>query len=179
MKKICVFCSARDEVDQVYKDVASECGRIMAQKGVALVYGGSNSGLMAAVSNAATEQGGKVIGIYPKVLNDLEPLSAKISDPIFVETMGVRKDVMIYNSDSFLILPGGVGTLDEVFEVLTLKMLGALNKPVVFVNTNGYWDKLIDLIQHLADNKFTSPSIMQSFQVENTVEGALKALGVL
>lgn len=177
IKKICVFCGAREDVDQEFKDIATRCGELMLQKNIDLVYGGSNSGLMARVSSAVSQGGGKVIGVYPKLLNEKEPLSAEISDPILVDSLAVRKEIMIINSDAFIVLPGGVGTLDEIFEILTLKMLG-YEKPVVLVNHNGYWNKFQELCEHVVSNKFAAPKLFDLYRMADTIEEAFERLGV-
>ena len=155
MKSICVFCGAKENVTQDYKDLAYKTGKTIAENGLAMVYGGSNTGLMLAASEGAMDHGGKVIGIYPKILQEKEPFNAKITDPVLVGTMGSRKEIMLYNSDAFIALPGGTGTMDEVFEVITLKTLGAMSrKPMILVNYNGYWDIFKKMIDHFVDEGF-------------------------
>jgi uncharacterized protein (TIGR00730 family) len=100
-KKICVFCGSREEVSVEFKDLATRCGEMIVEKDMVLIYGGSNTGLMARVSSAVNKAGGKVIGVYPKLLDEKEPLSAEISDPIMVDSLAVRKEIMMINADAF------------------------------------------------------------------------------
>jgi uncharacterized protein (TIGR00730 family) len=175
-KKICVFCGSREEVSVEFKDLATRCGEMIVEKDMVLIYGGSNTGLMARVSSAVNKAGGKVIGVYPKLLDEKEPLSAEISDPIMVDSLAVRKEIMMINADAFLILPGGVGTLDEAFEILTLKVLG-YNKPVVFLNHNGYWDKFQELCEHIVQNKFATHKLFDAYRMANNLEEAFEKMG--
>jgi hypothetical protein len=177
MKNIAVFCGAHEIVDPKYKAVATRCGELIARHGLTLIYGGSNAGLMARVSDATVDNGGKVIGIYPSILNDKEPFSEKITTAIIVDNMSVRKDVMITNADAFVILPGGVGTLDELFEIITLKILGGHNKPIIIVNTDGYWNKLGELCESMVNEKFVDSIVFETYRMVATPEEAFKRLG--
>lgn len=176
--KLCVFCGAKQFVDQKFKTLAADFGKEMARKGITLVYGGSKSGLMATISDTVIKNNGKVIGIYPKILYEREPMNMDLTQSILVDTMSVRKEVMIANADAFLVLPGGIGTLDELFEVLTLKDLGAHHKPVILLNYDGYWDKLIDLCNYLVETKFANESLPHYFKVAKKVDDVFKILSV-
>jgi uncharacterized protein (TIGR00730 family) len=177
MKNICVFCSSREEVSIRYKEVATKCGELIAQHGLTLIYGGSNAGLMARVSNAVMDNGGKVMGVYPEILSHTEPFNPRVSVPVIVNSMTIRKDVMMSNADAFIILPGGVGTLDELFGVLTLKVLEGFDKPVMIVNTDGFWEKLKDLCNYLAQEMFVVPYLFDMYRMVDTPEEAFKRLG--
>ncbi len=177
MKKICVFCGAREDVDLKYKEVATRCGELIAKYGLTLVYGGSNSGLMSRISNAVMDNGGEVMGVYPDILNQNEPFSARVSNPVIVDNMSIRKSVMNSNADAFIILPGGSGTLDELFEIITLKILKGHNKPVMIINTDGYWQKLEELFKHMVEEKFASSTLFEAYRMVDTPEEALKRLG--
>lgn len=173
---LCVFCGAKQNVEQEYKDLAIECGKRMAASNYKLVYGGSNTGLMAAISYAVMNSGGHVMGVYPKLLHEKEPLSLQISEHILVDTLSIRKDIMISTSDAFLILPGGVGTLDELFEILTLKSLGAHNKPIILLNYEGFWDDLLLMCKNITDRGFINETVMDCMEVVSTLEEAFAAL---
>lgn len=177
MKNICVFCGAHEGIALKYQEVAKRCGELIAQYGLTMVYGGSNSGLMARVSDSVMDNGGDVIGIYPTILNQKEPISSKISTSIIVDNMSVRKHVMISNADAFLILPGGAGTLDELFDVITLKMLGAHNKPIIIVSTDGYWRNFEALCKDIVDEKFAGSALFETYRMVATPEEAFKRLG--
>jgi uncharacterized protein (TIGR00730 family) len=129
--RLCVFCGSKQSVDESFKIEARRCGEMMASRKITLVYGGTPFGLMRELSSAVMAGKGKVLGIYPNVLNEMEPIDFDVTQTIIVDSMGIRKDVMISNSDAFLILPGGIGTLDELFEVITLKDLKVISKPMI------------------------------------------------
>ncbi len=169
-KKVCVFCGASEAVNNNYKDIAIRIGQHMAQNNIELVYGGSNSGLMASISNSVIENGGIVTGVYPKILNEKEKMSHYVTNQILVETMSIRKDVMISNSDAFLILPGGIGTLDELFEVLTLKSLGYFDKPIIVFNYNGFWNLMQAMCQHMIQEGFVVKNIFEKMTICDTLE---------
>lgn len=150
---------------------------MIAKLNLTLVYGGSNSGLMADVSTSALNNAGRVIGVYPKILLDKEPLSPSLTEFIYVDSMHVRKDIMMSNSDAFIVLPGGVGTLDEVFEVLTLKILGEHTKPILIINTDGYWDKLFELCQFIVKEEFAGLTLLDSMKFVSNLDEAFQFLG--
>jgi hypothetical protein len=164
-------------VDLKYQEVAKRCGELIAQHGLALVYGGSNSGLMARISDSVLHNGGNVIGVYPAILNLKEPLSHKITTPVIVSNMSTRKEVMISNADAFIILPGGAGTLDELFEIITLKVLGDHNKPIIIISTDDYWRKFEELCKDIVDAKFADSVLFETYRVVATPEEAFKRLG--
>ncbi len=177
MKNICVFCGARQGLDPIYAEAARRCGELIAEYGLNLLYGGSNSGLMAKISDAVVDNGGKVIGIYPGILNQKEPLNPRIDVPIIVETMSIRKNVMISNADAFIILPGGAGTLDELFEVMTLKILGWHNKPIIIISTDNYWKSFEQLCEDIVTAGFAAPVLFDTYRIVATPEEAFKQLG--
>lgn len=151
---VCVFCSSSKDVDAVYFDAAEEVGRQLGAAGFGLIYGGTRIGLMGAVARAARETGSRVTGIVPEHIRahvaDCEDPEALIVTP----DMRQRKAMMEERADAFLTLPGGFGTLEEVLEVLTLKQLGLHTKPVVFLNTNGFFHPLRSLFEELYRQRF-------------------------
>lgn len=177
VKSVCVFCGARNTIHPEYIALAKRCGELLAEKGLTVVYGGSNSGMMNAMAQTAFRAGAKVVGVYPKVLNEKEPISSEVTETLIVDNMHVRKEIMVNYSDAFFVLPGGIGTLDEFFEVLTLAMIGALNKPIILINHNKYWDSLKDLIESVVNQEFASAGLYDLFHVVNSLEDAFKKIG--
>lgn len=162
ISSVCVYCGTGAEVDPVYKKAAADTGRILAEGGLRLVYGGENLGLMGIIAAAALGAGGKVSGIIPECLTARE---TGLTELVVVRDMHERKRLMIEKSDSFLILPGGFGTLDEAFETLATKYMGLHDKPVLFLNIGGYFDPLFRLIDHMVEKKFTPASHKTLFKI--------------
>ena len=173
---VCVFCGSRTGTDPDYMADATRLGAGIAARGWRLVYGAGDVGLMGAVARAAQTGGGDTFGVIPKHLVDWEVGKTDLTSYVVTETMHERKKVMFMNCDAVVVLPGGAGSLDEMFEVLTWRQLGLHEKPVVLVNTHGYWDPLVALIRHVVDQEFADKSILDYFIVAQDVETALKAL---
>lgn len=160
-KNICVFCSGRDEVDQKYKDLAEKLGKMIAENGHSLVYGGNAGGMMGILANSTQKAGGKVIGVFPKSLRGMEEINENADEMIFVDHISHRKQEMVNRSDIFVVLPGGFGTLDEFFEVVTLKNImdpSMRDKPIIIVNYDNYWELLVQLLQSFYVNNFAIAS---------------------
>ena len=174
---VCVFCGSRPGTDPQYLADATVLGHGIARKGWRLVYGAGDVGLMGAVARATQEAGGDTFGVIPKHLVDWEVGKTDLTAYVVTETMHERKKVMFMNCDAIVVLPGGAGSLDELFEVLTWRQLGLHEKPVILVNTNGYWDPLIALIQHVVDGGFADASLLDYFSVAANGDAALAALG--
>lgn len=155
VKSVTVYCGTGSEVDPVYKLGAAEVGTLLGQSGVRLVYGGGSVGLMGIVSESCMKAGGKVMGIIPGHLSAKEGQKHDITELVVVDSMHERKQMMVEHSDGFVVLPGGMGTLDETFEILTWKYLRLHDKPVVFVNLKGYFDPLFALIDNMVAEGFT------------------------
>ncbi len=170
IKSVCVYCGSSARVDQVYKDCAVAMGKMLAENGWGLVYGGGRVGLMGLTADAALAGGANVIGIIPTHIQAREVEHHDITELHVVDTMHTRKQMMVDRSDAFVILPGGLGTLDEFFELLTWKQLGLHDKPVVMVNINGYWTKMIAAIQHIADVGFMRREDFGMFHVVEKIE---------
>ena len=177
IKNICVFCGARNSVAAEFKEVAARCGKLIGALQLTLVYGGGSNGLMGVVSNEALAGGAEVIGVYPKVLGLKEPVNPNLKNCIYVDSMYERKHIMIDKADAFIILPGGAGTLDEVFEIITLKVLQEHNKPIIFINHNGYWDMLNQLFKHIVENGFAGSDLFDTYRFVSTPEEAFAKLG--
>ncbi len=176
IKTVCVYCGSSSRVDQIYKDNAVQMGKIIAASGWDMVYGGGRVGLMGLVADSALSSGSKVTGIIPKHIQAREIEHTDLTELHIVDSMHVRKQMMVSRSDGFIILAGGLGTLDELFELLTWRQLGLHDKPVVIVNTNGYWTKLIDAIGHIAAEGFMRADDLRLFQVVDRVEDVPAAL---
>lgn len=176
IKSVCVYCGSSARVDQVYKDAAVELGRTLAANKWDLVYGGGRVGLMGLVADSMLGAGSKVVGIIPQHIQAREIEHTDLTELHVVDSMHIRKQMMVDRGDAFVILAGGLGTLDEFFEILTWKQLGLHDKPVVMVNVNGYWTKMVEAIKHIAEEKFMRAEDLGMFQVVNTVAEVPAAL---
>lgn len=175
-KNICVFCSSSDKIDARYFKTAEELGRTIGQRKGTLIYGGGNVGLMGAVARAVHKSGGRVMGIIPVSLKERE-LAYKSADELVVtEDMRDRKTLMEKNSDGFVVLPGGFGTIEEFMEILTLKQLRYHNKPLVFLNAHGFYDGLFDFFEKLYRENFAKPERKKLYFVADSVESAFSHL---
>ena len=154
MTSICVFCGASPGKRPIYIDTAREVGRTLAQQGLRMVYGGGSVGMMGAVADACLEAGGEVIGVITRKLNDLEVGHDNLTEIHIVETMHDRKAKMAELASGFVSLPGGVGTLEEMFEVFTWAQLEIHSKPCALLNVEGYYDRLYAFLQHVVDERF-------------------------
>ena len=162
---ICVYCGAASDLAEEYLVAAHETGQLIAQHGHVLVYGGGNRGLMGEVARTATEHGGNVIGVIPRMLTDVEQAFSEANKLHISDGLRDRKSIMESYASGFIILPGGLGTLDELFEVLTQKQLRTLNKPVVLVNTRGYYDPLVHLFEHVHKEGFVKAQYDKLYHV--------------
>ena len=169
MKSIAVYCSSSNIIHQDYFEAARMLGKTMAEKSFQLVYGGGMVGLMGEVARSVKQHGGKTLGVVPEALN-LDKVVNDIDDELIITTgMRERKAIMDDRADAFLGLPGGFGTFEEMFEVLTLKQLGYHNKPIVFLNIRGYYDKLLDMFDHIYSEQFAKPEYRQLYHVSENV----------
>lgn len=176
IKSVCVYCGSSARVDQAYKDAAVALGKEIHANGWGVVYGGGRVGLMGLVADSALAAGAEVVGIIPKHIQAREIDHTELTELHIVDSMHIRKQMMVDRSDAFVILPGGLGTLDEFFELLTWKQLGLHDKPIVMVNINGYWDKMIEAIRHLAAEKFMREEDFSMFQVVESIDKVAAAL---
>jgi uncharacterized protein (TIGR00730 family) len=176
LSSICVYCGTGSEVDQAYKDAAFQLGQHLAQKKVRLVYGGGRMGLMGLVADGCFNNGGEVIGIIPEHVQKKEVANPHVTELFTVDSMHTRKRMMVDKSEAFVILPGGFGTLDETFEILTWKYLGQHDKPIVFLNVKGFYDPLLKMVDHMVDSGFTPFWHRHLYQVVDKIEDILPAL---
>lgn len=154
IRSVCVYCGSANGVEEIYKDSARDLGRRIAEGGLRLVYGGGRVGLMGICADAALAAGGEVVGIIPEHIQKLEVDHTGLTELHVVDSMHIRKAMMVERSDAFAILPGGIGTLDEAFEIITWRQLMLHDKPIVIVNVNGFWNPLIALLEHMQDTGF-------------------------
>ena len=175
IKTACVYCGSSNNVDEIYKDASRELGAVLAKSGVSLVYGGGDVGLMGIVANAVLESGGDAVGIIPGHIAEKEVAHHKLTELHVVDTMHERKQMMVDRADAFIIMPGGLGTMDEFFEIFTWWQLGLHDKPIIIVNVNGYWDALLDLIDNLIENGFAKEADREYLCVINDVKDVPEA----
>ncbi|MFY9212914.1 MAG: TIGR00730 family Rossman fold protein [Aestuariivita sp.] len=175
-KSVCVYCGSRGGAIPAYREAATAFGRTLAEAGWRLVYGAGDVGLMGDVARAAQGAGGDTFGVIPKHLVDWEVGKTDLTRYVVTETMHERKKVMYMNADAIVVLPGGAGSLDELFEVLTWRQLGLHDKPILLMNTEGYWSPLIALIDHVIAQGFADASL-KGFITE--VSGPDAAMGAL
>ncbi|MDG1864001.1 MAG: TIGR00730 family Rossman fold protein [Yoonia sp.] len=178
LKSVCIYCGSRDGARPAYAWAAADVGEMLARKGWRLVYGAGDVGLMGRVAKAAQTAGGNTFGVIPVHLLDMEVGKRDLDTFIITETMHERKKVMIMNADAVVMLPGGAGSLDELFEALTWRQLGLHEKPIFILNTEGFWDPLLALIDHFIKEGFAAPSLRDYVQAVpdiTTLEEALAA----
>jgi uncharacterized protein (TIGR00730 family) len=174
--RLCVYCGSSDAVDRKYQEAASELGASLAAAGIELIYGGGKVGLMGLLADAALAAGGGVNGIIPARLRDAELAHTGTTELVVVNSMHERKRVMAERADAFAILPGGIGTLDETFEILSWKQLELHEKPIFVVDIDGYWAPLWTLLDHIIAQGFARPQTRALLQVVPTVPALMAVL---
>lgn len=179
IKSICVFCGASDGDDPLYREQATRLGRLIAESGTKLVFGGGKAGLMGAVADGALAAGGHVTGVIPDYLKDREHGHPDVTELQIVDSMHSRKQMMFEQADGFVTLPGGVGTLDETFEIVTWKQLRMHDKPIVVVDIGGYWQPLDGLVARAVEKGFASQRTRGLYRVVPSVDGVLAALATM
>jgi hypothetical protein len=177
VKSVCVYCGASDGASPAFLKIATDIGRALGEHRIRLIYGGGGIGLMGAVADAALAAGGEVVGIIPEHLQQAELGHRGLTDLKIVDSMHTRKRMMFDLSEAFIVLPGGMGTLDEMFEIITWRQLGMHDKPIILVNHGDYWDPLLDLIDHVIGNGFARPAARQLFSVVSGVGRLFDLLG--
>jgi uncharacterized protein (TIGR00730 family) len=173
---VAVFCASASGAHPVYRAAAEELGRALAIRNVGVIYGGANVGLMQAVADAALAADGRVIGVIPEVLVDLEVAHRGVTELHVTSTMHTRKALIGEKADAFIALPGGFGTFEELFEVLAWHTLKLHAKPILLLNTNGFYDKLIIFLDHCVAEGMLKSKSRELLLVANTVEDALAQL---
>jgi hypothetical protein len=171
IRTVCVYCGSGPGNNPRFIEAAAAFGRILAENGIRLVYGGGSTGLMGAVANGVLDNGGSVTGIIPEFLNTRERMLTRVQELIVTPDMHERKRLMFERSDAFVALPGGVGTLEELVEQLTWQQLGRHSKPVLLANVDGFWEPLLVLLTHMRETQFIRPAfpveVLKSERVED------------
>lgn len=176
VRSVCVYCGSRHGARAAYAAAAKRLGMVLGEAGIRLIYGGGAVGLMGEIAQAVLDAGGSVTGIIPEFLNMAEVGKADVTELIRTDTMHARKAHMAELADGFVVLPGGLGTLDETFEILTWKQLQLHDKPILMVNADGYWDHFVHLIEMQVREGFVPERYLRLFRVVETAEDVLPAL---
>jgi len=176
-RAVCVFCGSRAGAPRDYRDLATDCGERLARAGWRIVYGGGDVGLMGALADGAIAAGGEVRGFMPERLLGREVGHRGITDLAVTADMFERKRLMIAGSDAFLALPGGLGTIDEVLDVVTLRQLGYHDQTIVLLDDDGFWQPFRRLVEHVTVNGFADRSVLDLYALVPDLDAALRALG--
>lgn len=178
MKSICVYCASSLGSNPKFAEVAYEVGKVLAEYKIDVIYGGAKVGLMGKVAQGAQENGGKIIGIIPQFLKTKEVVHESLNELITVETMHERKALMQEKSEGFIALPGGFGTMEELFEILTWAQLSLHKKPIGILNIDGFYDPLIRLIETMLENGVLKPDHLKLILVSDTIEDLLSQMNL-
>ncbi|WP_440959448.1 TIGR00730 family Rossman fold protein [Oceanicaulis sp. LC35] len=174
MRSICVFCGSSEGSDARFAKLAEDTGRAIARKGLRLVYGGAESGLMGRLARAALEEGGEVLGVIPEFLIPLEGLQEGV-EPRITATLASRKAIMVEEADGFLVLPGGAGTLEEIFDMIMLRQLGRHEKPAAFLDAE-FWGPLETLLLKVVDAGFAQDNVIRTISFHAEPDAAINRL---
>ena len=172
---VCVYCASSTQADPVYLDAAERLGRILARNSITIVYGAGGVGSMGRLADGALAEDGKVVGVIPRFMKQLEWFHRELTDLLLVDDLHDRKRQLISNVDAVVALPGGSGTLDELLEAISLKRLGAFVGPIVMVNTRGFFDPCIQLLQRCIEERFMDPRHRSIWQVVDDPEEVIEA----
>ena len=173
---IAVFCGSKSGTKKIFIEAAQELGNQISKRGISLIFGGGRVGLMGEVADQVLAGGGKVTGVIPQFLNDLEVAHRGVTELITVDSMHERKYLMYNKSDAYVILPGGLGTLDELMEILTWKQLQIHISPIIILDVDGYWGPLRLLFQDIIDGGFAHPKALDLFSIVDSVDGVFDAI---
>lgn len=176
MQTVCVYCASSTQVKPSYFDAADQLAKILANKQLSIVYGGGSNGLMGQLADSMVEAGGRIIGVIPRFMCEVEWQHTNLSELILVESMHERKEKMAAMADAVVALPGGCGTLEELLEVITWKRLGIFTKPIIIVNIEGYYDDLIAMLNRAVDEKFMREEHREMWKVVEYTEDVLPAI---
>jgi uncharacterized protein (TIGR00730 family) len=176
VRTICVYCGSSPGAEPLFARLAEDLGRLMAEEGVGLVYGGGDIGLMGTVARSVLRHSGHVTGIIPDFLRRRENMLAEAQETIVVPDMHTRKQAMFERADAFVALPGGIGTLEELVEQMTWAQLGRHSKPILLLNAAGFWKPLLVLFAHMRENGFIRPGLELNYLVAERVEDVLPML---
>ena len=176
MKRICLYGASSATLAEAYYAAAHTIGEGLAAAGIGLVFGGGATGLMGAAARGAASKDGEIIGVAPKFFDEEGVLYQNCSEFIFTDTMRERKQIMEDLADGFIVTPGGIGTLEEFFEIFTLRQLGRHQKPIYILNTCGYFDQLLAFLEHMVSEKFMSQHCLDMIHVYDDPEPLIEAL---
>lgn len=179
IRSICVFCGARNQVAETHYLAARAFGRLLTENNIRLVYGGGDCGLMGAIANQVMEDNGKVTGVFPVGLKSIENEHRGLSEIIIVDSMHERKHLMFERSDAFVTLPGGFGTMDETFEIITWRLLNFHHKPIIIYNHEGYYNPWVSLIDNIIAEGFAAPQATQAYTVVDKLDLILPTIETL
>jgi len=177
LKSICVFCGSGHGARPEYSETARKLGELFVKKNIGLVYGGGSIGLMGDIASVMQQNGGHITGVITKQLVEWEVAYKELEDLRVVDTMHERKALMAELADAFIVLPGGFGTLDEIFEILTWYQLGLHSKQYGFLNVNRFYTPLISFLEHVVDQKFIKPENFTNIKLEEEPEALLEMMG--
>ncbi|MEI9902821.1 MAG: TIGR00730 family Rossman fold protein [Asticcacaulis sp.] len=178
IKSVCVYCGSSFGTDPAYRRAALDLGQVLAGAGLRLVYGGGGVGLMGETARAAKGAGGKVLGVMPQFLRTREIIYDEVETRV-VQNMHERKMMMFEEADAFVVLPGGIGTLEEVVELLSWRRLDLHKKPIIFLNIDGFWQPFFDMIARLQATGFAPPAFVHTYSSVDTVEEVLDAIAAM
>ena len=178
ISSVCVFCGSSNRVAPKYLKCAAEFSRLCANAGIKIIFGGGRIGLMGALADGALNQGGEVTGVIPHFLDKVEITHRTTTEIIITNDMHERKAKMAERADAFVVLPGSVGTLEEAFEVMSWTQLRQINKPIVIANIFNYWQPVIDLLDHMVEEKFLSPEHRGLVTLVNSTSDIMPTLGI-
>lgn len=176
IKSLCVYCGSSIQVDEDFKIAAKRMGEILAENKIRLIYGGGKAGLMGIIADSVMQSGGEAIGIIPSHISDREVQHKGLTELHVVDTMHVRKQMMVDMSDAFLVLPGGIGTLDETCEIMTWRQLGIHDKPIMIANLKGYWTPFLQTIDNIINGGFMRPADKNLTIIVDTIDAVLPKL---
>jgi len=177
--RLCVYCGSASGLDRRYQAAARELGEALATAGIELVFGGGRVGLMGVLADSVLSAGGRVVGIIPERLRAAELAHQGATELVIAGSMHDRKRLMAERADAFAILPGGIGTLDETFEILTWRQLGLHDKPIFLVDVAGYWQPLRDLLDHLVAQGFTQSLVPRLLEIVPNIAELMRALATI
>ncbi|MES2519529.1 MAG: TIGR00730 family Rossman fold protein [Bacteroidota bacterium] len=176
MKNILIYCGSSAGHNEIYKKTATQVGETLAKQGLSLVYGGGSVGLMGTVADAILANGGEAIGVIPSFMEPWEVQHKGLTECIVTETMHTRKQIMAEKSDAVIALPGGWGTLDELFEILTWRQLGLHKMPIGVLNTNGFYDDLLKMLEKMVSEGFLKDANLKFLIIDDNIESLLEKL---
>ena len=176
IKSVAIYCGSSNHVSNIYKNEAKKVGSLLAKHKIKLIYGGGNMGLMGILANSALDNGGDVYGVITEHLIDIEKKNKSLNNLKIVKTMHQRKMEMFNQADCFIIFPGGIGTLEEFFEVYSWKQLRLHKKPIYIYNLNNFWNELLSLIDRLIDEDFAGENMKEAYKVINNYDDLTKLL---